>query len=82
MVGEISPRLSQIPDATVFRHSNQVAQPPVVPCASIVKDHWSIESSHRVRDNTSDGGRPQIRIGTLPGIPATLRNPAIEIIHT
>ncbi|MEX6430905.1 ISAs1 family transposase [Ferrimicrobium acidiphilum] len=47
----------------------------------LVRDHWSIESLHWVRDNTFDEDRSQVRTGTLPRILATLRNLAIGIIR-
>ena len=47
----------------------------------LVRDHWSIESFHWVRDNTFDEDRSQVRTGTLPRILATLRNLAIGIIR-
>jgi len=47
----------------------------------LVRDHWSIESFHWVRDNTFDEDHSQVRTGTLPRILATLRNLAIGIIR-
>ena len=41
----------------------------------LVRGHWSIESLHRVRDNTFDEDRSQVRTGTLPRVLAHRTQP-------
>jgi len=49
--------------------------------ATLVRDHWGIESLHWVRDVTFDEDRSQLRKGSAPQILAGLRNLAIGALH-
>ncbi|MGW4411914.1 hypothetical protein ACWEJ6_48440 [Nonomuraea sp. NPDC004702] len=47
--------------------------------AALIRDHWSIEAPHHIRDVTHREDASRIRTGTAPRIMATLRNQAIGL---
>ena len=49
--------------------------------AELVRNHWSVEALHHVRDVTFDEDASRVRTGTAPRTMATLRNLAIGLMR-
>jgi hypothetical protein len=49
--------------------------------ATLTRDHWQVESLHRIRDVTFGEDASRIRTGHGPQVMATLRNLAISLLH-
>ena len=72
--------MRRTPSTPTPNTSRPPAASPAQP-TELVKNHWPVEAPHHARDMTSGEDASRIRTGTAPRAMATLRNPAIGLMH-